>query len=91
MDKLQCMRCSISGKVQGVWYRASTKVEADQLGLTGWARNMPDGRVEVFACGTKENLQILYEWLQQGPPLAKVAQVTYDEEPWEELKRFETY
>ena len=78
------IHCFISGRVQGVWYRASTEEEAKKLGLTGWARNLPDGRVEVMAFGEKEKLMQLYAWLQRGPKLAKVEAVSCDEIGWQE-------
>ncbi len=68
-------RCVVSGKVQGVWFRASAKREADRLGVTGHARNLPDGSVEVLACGSPDAVAALIEWLHDGPPLAKVAKV----------------
>ena len=70
-----CKRCIVSGKVQGVWFRASAKREADRLGVAGFARNLPDGRVEVLACGEADAVAALIEWLHAGPPLAKVAKV----------------
>jgi acylphosphatase len=76
MNKPICMRFLVTGKVQGVWYRASTKTEADRLGLTGWAANLADGRVEVVVCGNEEKIMQLYAWLKIGPPLAKVDEVT---------------
>ena len=85
-----CMHVFISGKVQGVWFRANTKEQADLLGITGWARNLPDGRVEVLACGNKEDIAKLYEWLKHGPELAKVSDLTYEEVPWQVLHQFET-
>ena len=65
-------RFLVSGRVQGVFYRASTRGQAQQLGLTGHARNLPDGRVEVVAHGSPEALDALERWLWQGPPAAKV-------------------
>lgn len=61
-----CMRCYISGRVQGVSYRASAQKMAKQLMITGWAKNLLDGRVEVFACGKEDKLDEFYIWLQQG-------------------------
>jgi len=69
---MQCMHYWVSGRVQGVWFRASTCEEAQRLGLRGWARNLPDGRVEVLACGAQQSLARLEEWLWEGPPLAQV-------------------
>lgn len=72
---MNCRRCLVAGKVQGVWYRASTQRQALALGLTGYARNLPDGRVEVLACGDETALQQLRDWLWQGPPAAVVSDV----------------
>lgn len=72
-------RCVVSGKVQGVWFRASAKREADRLGVTGYARNLPDGSVEVLACGDADAVAALIEWLRVGPPQAQVERVTVSE------------
>lgn len=87
MNKV-CMHYYISGKVQGVWFRASTQKEAKQLGLTGWVRNLPDNRVEVLACGEKEAIAKLSTWLNSGPPLAKVSEVASEESAWEDHADF---
>lgn len=86
-----CMRFYVSGKVQGVWYRASSKKQAELLSIKGWARNLDDGRVEVFACGTKEQLEEFHCWLQQGPQLAQVQECTREELPWEDYERFDIF
>jgi acylphosphatase len=65
-------RFLISGKVQGVWFRASTRDQALRLGLRGCASNLADGRVEVLAVGDAEGIEHLANWLQHGPPLARV-------------------
>ena len=70
-----CRRFLISGEVQGVFFRASTRDVARRLGLGGYASNLPDGRVEVVACGTEEALENLREWLSHGPPQAEVTGV----------------
>ncbi|HEV8692975.1 MAG TPA: acylphosphatase [Lysobacter sp.] len=62
----------VSGKVQGVWFRASTRDQAVALGLRGHARNLPDGRVEVLAVGDPDVIEQLAQWLHYGPPLARV-------------------
>lgn len=62
----------VTGKVQGVFYRASTREQARNLGLTGYAKNLPDGRVEVMASGPAAGLDALARWLQKGPPSARV-------------------
>jgi acylphosphatase len=63
---------TIKGRVQGVFFRASTRRVAESLGITGHAINLPDGDVEVLAVGDDEALDQLGEWLQDGPPHARV-------------------
>ena len=70
-----CRRCYVSGRVQGVFFRASTREQAGLLGVTGHARNLPDGRVEVLACGDDQAVQSLCDWLRTGPPAARVSDV----------------
>lgn len=65
----------VSGLVQGVFYRQSTADAAGRLGLRGWARNLPDGRVEVVAEGERAALEALLEACRRGPPAARVAGV----------------
>jgi acylphosphatase len=72
---IRCRRFRVSGRVQGVFFRDSTRQQALKLGLTGNARNMPDGSVEVLACGRAGALGTLERWLQSGPPMASVANV----------------
>ncbi len=66
------VRFVVSGKVQGVFFRASTRAEAQRLGLCGYAKNLADGRVEVLAVGTDNALEQLAQWLHHGPPQARV-------------------
>jgi acylphosphatase len=73
-------RCLVSGRVQGVWFRGSTRQKALALGLDGWARNLADGRVEVVASGPAREVDALCAWLHEGPALARVDQVAC--EPW---------
>lgn len=89
-DKI-CIHCFVSGKVQDVWFRASTQKQAKRLQLTGWAHNLPDGRVEVLACGDKKNVDALRDWLKQGPELAEVTGLSCEEQPWQDLRGFETF
>jgi acylphosphatase len=65
----------LEGRVQGVWFRESTRREADRLGIRGYANNLPDGSVEVLACGLVEALHELESWLRQGPPMARVSKL----------------
>jgi len=74
-------RFIVSGRVQGVWFRAATREQALRLGVSGYAKNLPDGRVEVLASGTDEALAALEHWLWQGPPSAKVDGVGRQELP----------
>ncbi|MFC3552062.1 acylphosphatase [Lysobacter cavernae] len=69
---MSAARFIVSGKVQGVWFRAATQEQARALGLSGYARNLADGRVEVLAAGDALALDTLTAWLRQGPPLAQV-------------------
>jgi len=65
----------ISGCVQGVWFRASTKQKAEQLGLKGWVRNADNGCVEAVFQGNDKQVSEMINWCNQGPPLAKVEKV----------------
>lgn len=82
------MRYLISGKVQGVFFRASTRFEAERLQITGYARNLPDGRVEVLACGEADAIDQLRSWLTRGPPQARVEGVASEPVPAQELPEF---
>ncbi len=66
---------TVHGRVQGVWFRESTRREALQLDIAGHAINLPDGSVEVFAVGAPEALRVLEAWLHSGPPMARVTRV----------------
>jgi len=65
----------ISGQVQGVWFRASTKQKANELGLTGWVRNTTDGAVEAVFEGEEEIVDKMIDWCRHGPPMAKVKNI----------------
>ena len=69
------IRAIVSGRVQGVAYRASTVTEARRLGLVGWVKNRPDGSVELEAEGPEEMIAALLRWCHEGPPAAKVDRV----------------
>lgn len=71
-----CKRFRVVGRVQGVWYRASTRERALALGLRGYAKNLPDGSVEVLAEGDAHAVNELEVWLWQGPAAAEVSDVT---------------
>lgn len=68
----RCLHCYVQGRVQGVFFRASTQAEAERLSLRGFARNRPDGSVEVVACGPASAVDALRAWLGQGPEQARV-------------------
>ena len=68
-------RFYISGRVQGVFFRAATRAMATKLHVRGHAINLPDGRVEVLAVGSDSALRALEEWLHEGPPAARVLAV----------------
>jgi acylphosphatase len=70
-----CFRCLVGGRVQGVFFRASAREQAMRLGVTGYARNLPDGRVEVLACGDVAAVAQMRAWLASGPPMAEVSGV----------------
>ena len=71
-------RARVHGRVQGVWFRASTAERATALGLRGSAENLPDGSVLVHAAGSVEALDALVAWLHEGPPMARVDSVAVD-------------
>ena len=85
MSTLIARRCYVSGRVQGVFYRASTRHKATELGCSGYARNLPDGRVEVLAVGEPQAVHSLLDWLWQGPPAAEVKLVDVLELSLDEL------
>jgi len=73
---MSCMQCRISGRVQGVFFRDSTRKIARQLGLRGSAVNLPDGSVQVVACGEQRSLDVLKNFLSKGPSNARVDKVS---------------
>lgn len=83
-------RCFVSGLVQGVFFRGSTRQRALELGVTGHAVNLADGRVEVLIVGEPEPVARLIEWLHRGPPSARVESVEVHELALEDLPRVPT-
>ncbi len=81
-DKAQ-VHMVVSGRVQGVFFRGAAAQEARALGLSGWVRNLPDGRVEIVAEGGRRNLEMLFAWAHQGPPAARVEEVEVE---WSEYE-----
>jgi acylphosphatase len=90
-DKHICFRCIVAGRVQGVFFRASAREQAQRLGLTGYARNLPDGRVEVLACGEPAAVNQMREWLRNGPAMADVTGVACEPVPHQNLTAFATH
>jgi acylphosphatase len=72
----------VSGKVQGVYFRQSTRIEAQSLGVTGWVRNLMDGRVEVVFEGEEHSVKMLVNYCRSGPPAAKVTDLDVRYEPF---------
>ena len=68
----------VTGRVQGVAFRHYTKTTARELGVTGWVKNLPDGRVEIWAEGSEKDVEALLAWLRRGPPSARVESVHAD-------------
>ena len=84
-------RCKVSGRVQGVYYRASAQQRARELGISGHAINLADGSVEVLACGAQAQVDALIEWLWVGPAAAKVTAVeVVEHQPAQWPARFTT-
>ncbi|TLS68676.1 acylphosphatase [Mariprofundus erugo] len=73
----RCLLLRISGRVQGVGFRYHTRSEAIRLGVTGWVRNLPDGRVEACICGSDGILEHMQQWLRHGPAMARVDDIEY--------------
>ncbi len=71
----ECLQIIVSGRVQGVYFRAFCQKQANRLNLSGYAKNLPDGDVEIIACGESSQLQQLLKWCHKGPLLAKVKRV----------------
>jgi acylphosphatase len=90
MTETKCAHVLISGIVQGVGYRFSTVHHAQQLGVSGWVRNLTDGRVEAIFEGHPETLDRMIAWCHQGPSSAQVTDVTVTYQPPQGLTGFTT-
>lgn len=84
-----CKQFIISGRVQGVCYRISTQQQAVQLNLTGYVKNLSDGRVQAEFCGLPENIEEMQQWLWLGPVMAKVDDVKMQLLPETDYLEFE--
>ena len=85
---MQSLSIIVTGKVQGVWFRQSTKDKALELGITGEVSNQPDGAVKIIATGTKEQLSLFTDWCKQGPPKANVTNLDVEELTLQTFKSF---
>lgn len=85
-----CKKYFITGRVQGVFFRANTQEQAQLWGITGYAKNLDDGRVEVLACGEEQALQKMEQWLHHGPDYAIVDGVEREACSTVELSGFST-
>ncbi|WP_439861387.1 acylphosphatase [Pseudomonas sp. MBLB4136] len=83
-----CLHGYVSGLVQGVYFRQSTVEQAEQLQLSGWVRNLDDGRVEVLAEGEEAAVHTLAAWLERGPSGAQVSAVELQGQPLQGIAGF---
>ena len=83
-------RFTVRGRVQGVFFRDSTRRVAESLDLTGYAINLDNGDVEVLACGDEAALDKLQSWLREGPPMADVTEVLAEEAIAQQISGFRT-
>ena len=79
-----CIHSFVSGRVQRVWFRQSTLEQAQAHGVTGWVRNLADGRVEVMLYGDEKAVRQVEAWLSKGPALANVAEVVSEQLEYED-------
>ena len=77
------VRLIVEGRVQGVWFRDSTRTQANNLGVNGWVRNRSDGSVEVLAEGSEDGVEKLIDWCHEGPSYARVDRVEATREVWQ--------
>jgi acylphosphatase len=78
----------IKGKVQGVFFRATAKDIADEMAISGWVRNTPDGDVEIIAAGSQQNIDRFVEWCKHGPEKAIVTNVSITQKEDQRFERF---
>lgn len=89
-QEMKTVHIIVSGKVQGVFFRDYTLRQAQQLGVSGWVRNLPNGSVEAMIKGRKGKINTMIEWFHNGSPLSQVTEVRADEVlPIEKLRSFE--
>lgn len=83
-----CVIAIVSGHVQGVGFRYHTAHEGLKLSLSGYAKNLPDGKVEVLACGKEEQVASLLRWLEDGPSTSRVTHVISEQVDWRAVDGF---
>ncbi len=89
MNNQRHVHLIITGRVQGVWFRASTQETADNLGIKGWVRNLPDLSVEVDAIGETDVIEQFIQWCYKGPPGARIKNIEIKElEPVDDFQNF---
>lgn len=86
---MKSVSITVTGKVQGVFFRASAKDIAEKLDVRGFAQNLPDGSVYIEAEGDEENIKQFIDWCQQGPPRASVSNVNITEAELKNFQRFD--
>ncbi len=79
MAPIVARRVVVGGRVQGVWFRESCRREAQAAGVSGWVRNLDDGRVEAWLEGSPDAVEAMTGWCRQGPPRAVVTAVTVED------------
>lgn len=84
-----CKRIRVFGKVQGVFYRASSKTKADELKLVGWVRNEPDGTVMMEVQGEADKVNQMIKWCKEGPTYSRVDDVLYEDAESQKRSAFE--
>lgn len=82
------IHATVSGKVQGVFFRQATLEKATELNLTGWVKNTTDNMVELVASGDRDAIMLLTDWLWEGPSQAQVSNVQWEERPFEKFDTF---
>ena len=85
-----CIHGFVSGRVQGVWFRAFTKEQSIACNVNGWAKNLADGRVEVMLAGNSIDVERVIRALYQGPPLAEVSTIKTETLPYRHYDTFST-
>lgn len=88
---IEAVHIIVHGRVQGVWFRAGTKEQADELGLLGWVKNRPEGTVEIHAGGEKPQLEKFIAWCRKGTPAADVTSLDIDWITAQEFKSFDIH